>query len=750
MLFFRRVPRDPASLGAPYPMVDTTTDIQDIDVDIPAGDTRAYDLARMRHSTAHLMAEAVAELFPDARFAIGPAIENGFYYDIDLPQPLTPEDLGAIEDRMRRHQKAREPFVRNEISRDEAMRLFGENPYKAEIISALPANETISTYQQGDFLDLCRGPHVRDTGEIGPFKLQSVAGAYWRGDEKRPMLQRIYGTAWFTQQELDDYMERLAEAQARDHRRLGRELDLFSVTEEIGAGLILWHPNGAMVRYLVEQFEQQEQLRRGYQLVYTPHIANEKIYRQSGHLQTYGENMYAPLTIDETNYYLKPMNCPGHIMIYKSQVHSYRELPIRYAELGTVYRYERSGTLHGMLRVRGFTQDDSHLFCTPDQVQEEVEDVIRLAEYMADIFGYQFQAYLATRPEKWIGDEDTWERATATLRAALERRGHAVEDLDEGGGAFYGPKIDIKWVDALGREWTGPTIQVDFNLPERFDVNYIGEDGERHRVAMIHRTLLGSMERFVGGLVEHYAGAFPAWLAPHAGGHRSDHRRTDRFRPGRSAAPTQGMPTSGSTVDDSAQTGCRRRSARPNSGRSRTCWSSASGKPKAGAVAVRLRSGEDLGRDAGRRNSPRWPTDSHRVALAVTDRAADCRRRLEPDSQSAWNCLIVRTTRWEHRDDTDASRECDQTRGLGRHPIAPSPRVRLPVESPSDPVTYAFATSRPNRRRRGCQLGVRPGLAGVRRYRRWAAPRQPSGMLRPEAAGDRGRRSGPGRARQRP
>ncbi|HEV2527721.1 MAG TPA: threonine--tRNA ligase [Thermomicrobiales bacterium] len=485
----------------------------ELDVDISEGDEQAFELARMRHSTAHLMAEAVAELFPEAKFAIGPAIENGFYYDIDLPRPLTPDDLSEIETRMKRHRKAREKFVRTEVSRDEALELFGDNPYKVEIIRELPADETISTYKQGEFLDLCRGPHVEHTGKIGAFKLQSVAGAYWRGDETRPMLQRIYGTAWTTQEELDEYLAKLAEAQARDHRRLGKELDLFSVSEEIGAGLILWHPNGAMVRYLVEQFEQQEQLRRGYQLVYTPHIASEKIYQQSGHLQTYSENMYAPVTIDEVNYYLKPMNCPGHIMIYKNAVHSYRELPIRLAELGTVYRYERSGTLHGMLRVRGFTQDDSHIFCTEDQVGAEVEGVIALAEYMADIFGYEFQAYLATRPDKWIGDEATWDRATEELRNALDRRGLPWK-VDEGGGAFYGPKIDIKWVDALGREWTGPTIQVDFNLPERFDVNYIAEDGERHRVAMIHRTLLGSMERFVGGLVEHYAGAFPAWLAP--------------------------------------------------------------------------------------------------------------------------------------------------------------------------------------------------------------------------------------------
>ncbi|MGH2559607.1 MAG: threonine--tRNA ligase, partial [Thermomicrobiales bacterium] len=335
----------------------------------------------------------------------------------------------------------------------------------------------------------------------------------WRGDEHRPMLQRIYGTAWPAQEELDDYLHRLEEAQRRDHRRLGKDLDLFSVSEEIGSGLILWHPKGAMIRYLVEQFEQKEQLDRGYQIVYTPHIASERIYQISGHLETYRENMYAPMAIEEVEYYLKPMNCPGHIMIYKNQIHSYRELPIRLAELGAVYRYERSGTLHGMLRVRGFTQDDAHIFCTPEQVVDELGGVIDLVRHFADVFGYGFEAYLGTRPEKAIGDEATWERAIDALKEALKSR-DLDYTIDEGEGAFYGPKIDVKWLDALGRAWTGPTIQLDFNLPERFDVNYIGEDGERHRVAMIHRTLLGSMERFVGGLVEHYAGAFPPWLAP--------------------------------------------------------------------------------------------------------------------------------------------------------------------------------------------------------------------------------------------
>jgi threonyl-tRNA synthetase len=484
-----------------------------MDIAVEAGDARAYELARMRHSCAHLMAEAVQEIFPDAKFGIGPAIEHGFYYDFDLPRPLNPDDLTAIEERMAANRAKAEPFVREVVSREEALEIFAQNPYKVELIEGLPPDEIITTYTQGHFLDLCRGPHVPSTAEIGPFKLLSVAGAYWRGDEKRPMLQRIYGTAWPTQEELDQHLRRLEEAQKRDHRRLGRELDLFSVSEEIGPGLILWHPKGGIVRYLVEQFEQQEQLARAYDLVYTPHIASEKIYKISGHLENYAENMYAPMSIEEVDYYLKPMNCPGHIMIYKSRVHSYRDLPIRFAELGTVYRYERSGTLHGMLRVRGFTQDDSHIFCTPEQVVDEVRGVIDLAIHMAGVFGYDFQAYLATRPEKSVGSDEVWARATDDLRRAMDERGLPYK-LDEGGGAFYGPKIDIKWVDALGREWTGPTIQADFNLPERFDVTYVGEDGERHRVAMIHRTLLGSMERFVGGLVEHYAGAFPVWLAP--------------------------------------------------------------------------------------------------------------------------------------------------------------------------------------------------------------------------------------------
>ncbi len=570
---------------------DVNDEIAGMDIAVEAGNARDYELARMRHSAAHLMAEAVQEIFPDAKFGIGPAIEHGFYYDFDLPRPLTPDDLAEIESRMLANREKAEPYRRDVVSRDEALKIFGENPYKVELIQNLPPDETITTYQQGHFLDLCRGPHVETTAQVGPFKLLSIAGAYWRGDEKRPMLQRVYGTAWPTQEELDAHLHRLEEAQKRDHRRLGRDLDLFSVNEEIGPGLILWHPKGAMVRYLVEQFEQKEQLARGYDLVYTPHIASEKIYKTSGHLETYSENMYAPMSIEEVDYYLKPMNCPGHIMIYKSRVHSYRDLPVRFAELGTVYRYERSGTLHGMLRVRGFTQDDSHIFCMPHQVVDEVQGVIDLAVHMADVFGYQFQAYLATRPEKAIGSEEVWERATDDLRRAMEERGLTYK-IDEGGGAFYGPKIDIKWVDALGREWTGPTIQVDFNLPERFDVSYIGEDGERHRAAMIHRTLLGSMERFVGGLVEHYAGAFPVWLAPVQA--RVIPITNDQVEFAREVERQFAAVGLRADVDDGRD---RMQAKIRNAQLEKIPYMLVVGKREveAGAVAVRLRNGRDLG-----------------------------------------------------------------------------------------------------------------------------------------------------------
>jgi threonyl-tRNA synthetase len=572
-------------------MATETQEVEHMDIDVATDDAREYELARMRHSTAHLMAEAVQELFPEVKFGIGPAIENGFYYDFDLPRPLTPDDLAQIELRMRQHRNKNERFERKEISREEALEIFGDNPYKVELIEGFPEGETITTYQQGDFLDLCRGPHVESTKQIGPFKLQSVAGAYWRGDEKRPMLQRIYGTAWNTQEELDDYLHKLEEAAKRDHRRLGRELDLFSVSEEIGPGLILWHPKGAMIRFLIEQFEQQEQLRRGYDLVYTPHIASEKIYKTSGHLETYGENMYSPMSIEEVDYYLKPMNCPGHISIYNNNVHSYRELPIRLAELGTVYRYERSGTLHGMLRVRGFTQDDAHIFCRPDQLIDEITGIIDFVIHFAEIFGYKFEAYLGTKPAKAIGSDEVWDRAIEALKQAAAGKNLPIK-IDEGEGAFYGPKIDIKWLDALGRAWTGPTIQVDFNLPERFDVNYIGEDGARHRAVMVHRTLLGSMERFVGGLIEHYGGSFPVWLAPVQA---SIIPITDDQVPFARDVEKQ-VKEAGLRAEVDQSSGRMQAKIR-NAQLQKIPYMLVIGKreAEAGAVAVRLRSGEDLG-----------------------------------------------------------------------------------------------------------------------------------------------------------
>ena len=470
-------------------------------------------LRKMRHSAAHVMAEAVLDIFPDAKLAIGPPIADGFYYDFDLPRSLTPDDFAAIEQGMNKRIAAKSPFTKKIVSRDEARAFFKDQPYKIELINDLPEGEEVSFYIDGPFTDLCAGPHVADTGKIGPVKLMRVAGAYWRGDEHRQQLQRIYATAWETQEDLDAYLHQLEEAERRDHRRLGRELDLFSTSDEIGPGLILWHPKGAIIRKEIEDFWKQVHFDRGYDLLYTPHIHNGAIFERSGHLQSYGENMYQPMDIDGTDYYVKPMNCPAAITIYNTRTRSYRDLPLRWAELGTVYRYERSGVLHGMLRVRGFTQDDSHIFCTPGQLEDEINGVIDLVDFMMEAFGYTYSAYLATRPEKYVGTDEIWERATATLLDVLKKRGMQYE-VDEGGGTFYGPKIDIKLYDAIGREWQGPTIQCDFNLPDRFDMSYIGDDGERHRPVMVHRTVLGSMERFVGGLIEHYAGAFPVWLAP--------------------------------------------------------------------------------------------------------------------------------------------------------------------------------------------------------------------------------------------
>lgn len=469
----------------------------------------------LRHSTSHIMAQAVTRLFPGARLGIGPAIADGFYYDFDLPQPLTPEDLEKIETEMRRIIKENHRFTRRELSREEALAFFREKgeAYKVELVEELPEGE-ISLYQQAEFADLCRGPHLPSTGYPAVFKLMSVAGAYWRGDSSRSMLQRIYGTAFFRREDLDAHLERLAEAAKRDHRKLGRELDLFSTDEEIGAGLILWHPKGARIRQVVEDFWRREHEKNGYEIIYSPHLGRGQLWETSGHLGFYSENMYSPMEIEGQDYYIKPMNCPFHIAIYKSRGRSYRELPFRWAELGTVYRYERSGVLHGLLRVRGFTQDDAHIFCRPDQMPEEIDRVLAFSLHILRSFGFEdFRLYLATRPEKSVGDEERWEAATAALRAAMEKSGLPYE-VDEGGGAFYGPKIDIKISDALGREWQCSTIQFDFNLPERFGMTYKGQDSADHQPYMIHRALLGSLERFFGVLIEHYGGAFPLWLAP--------------------------------------------------------------------------------------------------------------------------------------------------------------------------------------------------------------------------------------------
>ena len=471
-------------------------------------------LELLRHSTSHVMAQAVGRLFKNVRFGIGPAIDSGFYYDFDLDESLTTDDLERIEAEMRKIVAEDNAFVREELDRDEAIKQMEDagQSYKVELMREIVEPRT-SVYRDGDFVDWCRGPHAPSTGRLGHFKLTSVAGAYWRGSERNPMLQRIYGTAFATQKDLEEHLKRLEDAKKRDHRTLGKQLDLFSVHEEAGAGLIHWHPKGAMVRHIIETFWKSVHLKRGYDLVYTPHIASEKIYEISGHLENYAENMYSPMDIDGQPFRVKPMNCPGHIMIYKTAVRSYRDLPMRMAELGTVYRYERSGVLHGMTRVRGFTQDDSHIFCTRDQLRGEVEALLDLVDYMMRAFQYTYQVKLATRPEKSLGTDEEWEWSTGALRDAVEARGVDYA-IDEGGGVFYAPKIDFLLFDALGRGWQGPTIQVDLNLPKRFDASYIGPDGGEHETVIVHRTVLGSMERFVGGLIEHFGGAFPVWLAP--------------------------------------------------------------------------------------------------------------------------------------------------------------------------------------------------------------------------------------------
>ncbi len=467
------------------------------------------------HSGSHLLAQAVKRLFPDAKYTIGPAVDNGFYYDFDMPRNFSPEDLEAIEAEMGKIVAEDLELKREEMSRDDAVKLFsglGET-YKAEILGEMENGE-VSLYRQGEFVDLCRGPHVPRTSHLRAFKLTSIAGAYWRGDEKNKMLQRIYGVAFPDAKELKKYLALLEEAKLRDHRKLGRELDLFSFDNEVGAGLPLWHPNGAVLRFIIDKFSTMEHLKRGYKLVNIPHIAKSDLYRTSGHLDFYNENMYSPIKIDDQDYYLKPMNCPTQIRIFKTGIWSYRDLPFRAFEMGTVYRYERSGVLHGLTRVRGFTQDDAHIFCMEDQLEKEIQDVLTFVFYMLEVFGFSDKnIYLSTRPEKSVGDDAHWDLATSALQNSLDTMGVKYA-VDPGEGVFYGPKIDIKIKDAIGREWQCSTIQVDFNLPERFDVSYVGTDGKKHRPIMIHRALLGSLERFIGILIEHYAGKFPLWLSP--------------------------------------------------------------------------------------------------------------------------------------------------------------------------------------------------------------------------------------------
>ncbi len=496
--------------------VDLDAELSEDTVIVPIKKDSPEGLEILRHSTAHIMAQAVRELFGDTvKIAIGPAIENGFYYDFLRDTPFTPEDFEAIENKMAEIAAQSLPFSHRNISRQEAIEMFREQgeKYKVELLQEIEDDE-VSIYQQGGFVDLCRGPHIPDTSWVRDFKLLRVAGAYWRGDEKNDVLQRIYGTAFFDKKALNKYLHDLEEAKKRDHRRLGRELQLFTTNDQIGPGLILWQPKGAQLRKLIEDYWKDEHYRHGYELLYTPHIARQDLWQTSGHLDFYAENMYAPMEIDEVKYQLKPMNCPFHIGVYKSDKRSYREFPIRWAELGTVYRYERAGALHGLLRVRGFTQDDAHIFCREDQLEEEIFNILDLNLLILKRFGFEdYDIYLSTRPEKSVGSDDIWDKSTAALKQALEKKGLGFE-IDPGEGVFYGPKIDIKIKDQLGRSWQCSTIQVDFNLPARFDMTYTGSDNRDHQPIMIHRALMGSLERFVGVLIEHYAGAFPIWFAP--------------------------------------------------------------------------------------------------------------------------------------------------------------------------------------------------------------------------------------------
>ncbi len=473
-------------------------------------------LKMIRHSMAHVMAEAVLEIFPTAQIAIGPAIENGFYYDFELPRNLGPEDLETITENMKKIIAQAKEFKRIEVTRAQAAELFKDQKFKLELLDAIPEGETVTIYNQGNFTDLCRGPHVASTKELraDSFKLLNIAGAYWRGDEHNQMLTRIYGTAFTNPKDLRAYLQYLEDVEKRDHRRLGKELDLFSLHEEAGPGLVYWHPRGARIRQIIENFWREEHYKNGYEMVYTPHVGKSWLWETSGHLGFYKDSMYPPMEMDKADYYAKPMNCPFHIMIYQNSKKSYRDLPCRWAELGTVYRYEKAGALHGLMRVRGFTQDDAHLFVTPEQMDDEIIEVLRFSLYMLHSFGFQdIHAYISTKPEKSVGEPEKWEAATAALKKAVEKEGLSY-DIDEGGGAFYGPKIDLKIKDAIGREWQLSTVQFDFNLPERFKLTFVDKDGVEKRPYMIHRALLGSIERFFGVLLEHYAGAFPPWLAP--------------------------------------------------------------------------------------------------------------------------------------------------------------------------------------------------------------------------------------------
>ena len=499
---------------------DTLLDLSDnlnvdTEIELISRDS-AEGLDILRHSAAHIMAQAVVELFgEEVKVAIGPSTSDGFYYDFDRKEPFTPDDFEAIEAKVKEICAANQPFSRQTLSVDDAKKFFLEKDqeYKVELLGDIEA-ETVSLYSQGSFVDLCRGPHIPHTGMLRAFKLIRIAGAYWRGDEKNQMLQRLYGTAFFDPKELKKYLNQIEEAKKRDHRKLGKELELFTVNDQVGPGLILWQPKGALARKLIEDYWKDEHYRNSYELLYTPHIAKRDLWATSGHLDFYGEDMFSPMEIDEVSYQLKPMNCPFHIGIYKSKKRSYREFPIRWCELGTVYRYERTGALQGLMRVRGFTQDDAHIFCLPEQLEDEIFNIIDLNLHILKTFGFsEYDIYLSTRPEKYVGSDENWEKSTQALKLALEKKGLNYE-VDPGEGVFYGPKIDIKIKDVLGRSWQCSTIQVDFNLPERFELGYTGEDGKTHQPIMVHRALMGSLERFFGVLIEHYAGAFPLWMAP--------------------------------------------------------------------------------------------------------------------------------------------------------------------------------------------------------------------------------------------